>query len=65
MKKKIIVIGGPTAIGKTELTFINLKSKKVVRLPKKLEEIINKSFEKQTKEYNRYYKISIQESILN
>mgnify|MGYP003313562750 CR=1 FL=1 len=28
-------------IGKTELTFINLKNKKVVRLPKKLEEIIN------------------------
>ena len=33
-------------IGKTELTFINLQNKKVVRLPKKLEEIINKSFEK-------------------
>jgi acyl-CoA thioester hydrolase len=33
-------------IGKTELTFINLKKNKVVRLPKKLEEIIIKSFEK-------------------
>jgi acyl-CoA thioester hydrolase len=33
-------------IGKTQLTFINLKKNKVVRLPKKLEEIIIKSFEK-------------------
>jgi acyl-CoA thioester hydrolase len=33
-------------IGKTKLTFINLKKNKVVRLPKKLEEIIIKSFEK-------------------
>ena len=33
-------------IGRTELTFINLSNNKVVRLPKKLEEVIKGCFEK-------------------